>query len=174
MSLLQHLLGNATEIPADKAQQEFADVLISGEVVQRAFVLIRDMLAFTTHRIISVDKQGITGKRQNLTSIPYESISMFTRVSAGHIDWNAELHVWVKGRASPYPFQFYKGVDVNQVYQLLSHYVLGAPAALAPAQGHRSPSSQPQKEVVLEPYEDPFEKWQREQKEKESRDVPEA
>src|SRR5437764_13802812 len=83
MSLLQHLLGNATEIPADKAQQEFASVLISDEVVQRAYVLIRDMLAFTTHRIISVDKQGITGKRQNLASIPYGSITMFTRMSSG-------------------------------------------------------------------------------------------
>jgi Bacterial PH domain len=88
--------------------------------------LIRDVLAFTDYRIISVDKQGLTGKRQNLTSIPYRSISMFTRVSAGHLDWNAELHVWVRGRAAPYPFQFYKGVDINQVYRLLSYYVIAS------------------------------------------------
>lgn len=127
MSLLQGLLGNATEVPPDRAQQEFAGVLIDGEKVHCAFVLIRDMLAFTDYRIISLDKQGLTGKRQNLTSIPYRSISMFTRVSAGHLDWNAELHVWVRGRAAPYPFQFYKGVDINQVYRLLSHYVIAAP-----------------------------------------------
>jgi hypothetical protein len=65
-------------------------------------MLIRDMLAFTGYRIISVDKQGLTGKRQNLTSIPYKSITMFTRVSAGHLDWNAELYVWVPGRATQY------------------------------------------------------------------------
>ena len=126
MSLLQHLLGNATEITPDKAQAEFADVLIEGETVQRAYMLIRDVLAFTDYRIISVDKQGLTGKRQNLTSIPYRSISMFTRVSAGHLDWNAELHVWVRGRAAPYPFQFYKGVDINHVYRLLSYYVIAS------------------------------------------------
>ena len=126
MSFLQQLLGNATEVPPDKVQQEFAAVLIDGETVQRAFALIRDILAFTDYRIISVDKQGLTGKRQDLTSIPYRSISMFTRVSAGTLDWNAELHVWVRGRATPYTFQFYKGVDINQVYRLLSYYVIGS------------------------------------------------
>jgi hypothetical protein len=122
MSLLQQLLGNATEVAPDKAQREFADVF-EGETIQRAYMLIRDMLAFTDYRIISVDKQGLTGRRQNLTSIPYKSISMFTRVSAGHLDWNAELYVWVRGRSTPYLFQFYKGVDINQVYKLLSYYV---------------------------------------------------
>lgn len=175
MSLLQHLLGNATEIPAETAQQEFATVLVHGEVVQRAYVLIRDMLAFTSHRILSVDKQGITGKRQNLTSIPYSSITMFTRVSAGHLDWNAELHVWIKGRSTPYPIQFHKGVDVNQIYQLLSHYVIGGASAWQPPASQKVASSGgPREAVSLQPYEDPFEKWQQEQKAEQSDAPPTA
>jgi hypothetical protein len=61
MSLLQQLLGNATEVAPDKAQREFADVF-EGETIQRAYMLIRDMLAFSDYRIISVDKQGLTGQ----------------------------------------------------------------------------------------------------------------
>lgn len=124
MSLLQGLLGNVSEVEPEKVKEEFGPIFIEGEEIQRAYVLIRDMLIFTNYRVISLDKQGMTGKKQELMTIPYKSIDHFSKVSAGMMDWNAELHISVKGRPAPYTFQFSKGVDVNSVYQLLSYYVI--------------------------------------------------
>ncbi|MEM6822015.1 MAG: PH domain-containing protein [Verrucomicrobiota bacterium] len=126
MSLVQGLLGNVTEMPLEEAKNEFGAILIDGEEIQKGYVLIRDMLVFTNFRIISLDKQGVTGKKQNLTTITYKSIRKFSKVSAGIMDLNAELYVYVKGDPSPHVFQFSKDLDINEVYKFLSYYVIAS------------------------------------------------
>lgn len=121
--MLQGLLGNVSEIPVEKAYEEFAPILIDGEEIQKAYVLIRDMLVFTNFRVISLDKQGVTGKKQSLTTIPYKSIHKIAKVSAGLMDLNAELVIHTRGEM-PQTFQFSKGVDINEVYKFLSYYII--------------------------------------------------
>ena len=63
MGLLDGLLGNASEIDAKELQAEFAQLMASGETVEKAYQLIRDMFVFTNRRLIFVNRQGITGSK---------------------------------------------------------------------------------------------------------------
>jgi len=126
MSLLHGLMGNCTEIPMEQAQEEFGPFLLEGEQIQHGYVLIRDMVIFTNYRVLSLDKQGMTGKKQELVTIPYKAINTFSKVSAGMMDLNAELHINVKGHGMPFTFAFSKGVDINQVYNFLAYYVIAS------------------------------------------------
>jgi Bacterial PH domain len=63
MGLLSGLMGNASEVDATKLQSEFSQVLASGERVEKAYQLVRDMFVFTDKRLIFVNRQGLTGSK---------------------------------------------------------------------------------------------------------------
>jgi hypothetical protein len=50
VGLLSGLLGNASEVEPGKLQEEFAQILATGERVEQAYQLIRDMFVFTDKR----------------------------------------------------------------------------------------------------------------------------
>jgi hypothetical protein len=50
MGLLSGLMGNASEVEAEKLQTELAQVLAPDERVEKAYQLIRDMFVFTRGR----------------------------------------------------------------------------------------------------------------------------
>jgi hypothetical protein len=124
MGLISGILGNATEIPVAEAEQELRPILIEGERVEHAFKLIRDQIIFTSKRVVTIDKQGLTGSKQNIRSIPYKSIKMVSKEGAGMLDLDAELVIWVTGESQPLKFEFKKGVDINQVYTLICRHIL--------------------------------------------------
>ena len=123
MGLLDGLLGNASEVPADVVQREYAKILIEGERVERAFKLVRDSFFFTNRRFILVDKQGISGRKIAYQSLPYRSIVSFSVETAGDFDLDAELKIWVSSRHEPLALQFNKKVDVYEVQALLASHV---------------------------------------------------
>ena len=123
MGLLDALLGNAAEVDADKMQAEFGQVLAAGEQVEKAYVLIRDAMLFTNRRLILVDKQGMTGSKVEYHSLPYRAITHFSVETAGHFDLDAELKIWVSGRAEPFAQQFKKGLSIYAVQAVLAGYV---------------------------------------------------
>lgn len=124
MGLMSGLLGNAAEMPIAEAENELRPILIEGERIEHAFKLIRDQIIFTSKRVISIDKQGLTGSKQNIRSIPYKSIKMVSKEGAGILDLDAELVIWVTGDPQPLKFEFKKGVDINQVYTLICRHIL--------------------------------------------------
>lgn len=99
-------------------------MLIDGEHIEKAYKLIRDMFVFTNKRLILVDKQGITGSKVDYVSIPYTSITKFSKESAGLMDLDAELKIWVRGEGAPIKKQFGKNDNINEVYKILSQYIL--------------------------------------------------
>ena len=123
MGLLDGLLGNAAEVEPGKMQAEFAQVLGPGEQVERAYVLIRDAMLFTNRRLILVDKQGMTGSKIEYHSIPYRAVTHFSVETAGHLDLDAELRIWISGRAEPFAQQFRKGLSIYSVQAVLAGYV---------------------------------------------------
>ena len=123
MGLLDGLLGNASEVEPAKMQEEFAQVLGTGEQVEKAYVLIRDAMLFTNRRLILVDKQGVTGSKVEYHSLPYRAITHFSVETAGHFDLDAELKIWVSGRAEPFSQQFKKGLSIYSVQAVLAGYV---------------------------------------------------
>ena len=63
MGLFSGLLGNASKKDNDKVERQLEGILIPGEQVELAYVLVRDLIVFTEKRLILVDKQGVTGKK---------------------------------------------------------------------------------------------------------------
>lgn len=124
MGLLDGLLGNASEVEPHLAEERFAPMLLDGENVQKAYQLIRDILLFTDRRMVMVDRQGLTGSKVEVHSIPYPSIVRFSVESAGSFDLDAELKVWVRGRAEPIQWRFTKKLNVYDVQRTLAEHVL--------------------------------------------------
>jgi hypothetical protein len=126
MGLLQKLALNAQQVDVSTVQQELSPFLIDGEVVEIAFKIFRDQIIFTNRRLITVDKQGITAKKVDYRSVPYDKITQFSKESAGVLDLDAELKIWVSSMAEPLKFEFSKDAPINDVYALLSEKVLNS------------------------------------------------
>jgi len=124
MGLLSGLLGNASEVDSDDLDKVLGDCLIEGEEIQKAYKVIRDMFVFTNKRLILVDKQGVTGSKVELLSIPYSKVTKFSKESAGHFDLDAELKIWIGSEKEPLTKEFKAGDNINDVYKILSQFVL--------------------------------------------------
>ena len=123
MGLMSGITGNAAKLDAQRAFEEFGRLLGSGEEILGAYVLVRDSFIFTNRRLILVDKQGMTGKKVDYTSIPYRHIHRFSVETAGHFDMDAEMKIWVAGHGDPLQKEFRKGVDIYEVQAILAQYI---------------------------------------------------
>lgn len=123
MSLLDGVMGNASEVKIDKVIKEYEKILTENEMVEKAYRLIRDMFIFTDKRLILVDKQGVTGKKQEYHSIPYKNIIHFSIETAGHFDLDAELKIWLSG-GTLIEKQFNKSLNIYEVQSVLASYIL--------------------------------------------------
>ncbi|MGO4889221.1 PH domain-containing protein [Anaerobacillus sp. MEB173] len=124
MGFLDGLMGNASEININDVRKEFSKVLTSDETVDKAYKLIRDMFIFTNKRLLLVDKQGLTGKKVELHSIPYKNITHFSIETAGNFDLDAELKIWISGSTAPIQKQFNKSLNIYELQRVLAEYVL--------------------------------------------------
>lgn len=101
MNWLETLLGHAGEKSIADLSDEFAPLLATGESLERAFGLIRDLVVFTDRRLILVNKQGVTAKKVEYRSIPYRAITMHSLETAGHFELESQLRIWVSGQPAP-------------------------------------------------------------------------
>ena len=124
MSLLSGLMGNASQVKASEVESDLGDILVEGERIDFAYKLIRDFFVFTNKRMILVDKQGLTGSKSEVKSIPYTSIKAFAKENPGTFDLDAELKIWLQGSEIPITKTFKKDIDLNSIYKTLSGYIL--------------------------------------------------
>ena len=124
MGILSGLLGHSSKADVGRLQQDFAPLLAEGEELVAAYRVLRDLMVFTTKRLILVNKQGVTGSKAEYLTIPYERITRFSKESAGILDLDAELKIWIVGQKEPIQRTFTRNDNVNEVYQLLSRAVL--------------------------------------------------
>ena len=78
ISFNQDSAWNLKPVGIDAVRAEVNGLLINGEEVVMAFQTVRDQLLFTNKRIISIDVQGITGKRKSFSTMPYSKIQFFS------------------------------------------------------------------------------------------------
>ncbi len=123
MGIFNGVVGNASEYNAEKAQEEYGHLLSSNEVINKAYKLIRDMFIFTNKRLILIDVQGLTGKKIEYKSVPYSKITSFSVETAGHLDLDAELKIWVSGLPQPIEKQFNKTLNIYEVQAELAEHV---------------------------------------------------
>ncbi len=99
------------------------DFLIDGEGVIAAYKSIRDGVVFTNKRIIAINVQGLTGKKQDYTSIPYSKISTFSLETAGVFDLDTELELYIPSTGKV-KFQFTQSTDVKEICKAISYFTL--------------------------------------------------
>lgn len=124
MGFLDGLMGNASELKLADVQKEFSHILAGSENFEKAYQLIRDLFIFTNKRLILVDKQGLTGKKVEIHSYPYKSITHFSIETAGTFDMDAELKIWVSGAAMPVQKKFNKSLNIYELQSVLAEYVM--------------------------------------------------
>jgi hypothetical protein len=123
MGLLSALLGHAAEADVADVEKSLEQILADDERVERAFQLVRDLLIFTNHRFILIDRQGLTGKKTTYHSIPYRAITTFAVETAGHFDLESELKIWISGQPTPVQKTFTRGQTILEVQKALATYV---------------------------------------------------
>ncbi|HCE58173.1 MAG TPA: helicase [Prolixibacteraceae bacterium] len=124
MGIFSAILGNAGAMNPEELVAKYGQLLTDDEEIELGFKLIRDTFIFTTKRLITIDKQGITGNKTEYKSVSYKSISRFSVETAGTFELDAELKIWISGEQQPsFVKQFNKSVNVYDVQKLLAHHV---------------------------------------------------
>lgn len=98
-------------------------LLINGEGIISTYRGIRDYVVFTNKRIISVNVQGMTGKKKDFTSLPYAKISAFSVETAGHFDLDSELELWFSGLGKV-KFEFSGNSNIVEIGQIIGSFAL--------------------------------------------------
>ena len=111
------------KVENDEFGRNINDFLIDGEIVIGAYKSVRDGVVFTNKRIITINIQGITGKKQDYTSIPYSKISTFSLETAGFFDFDSELELYMSG-VGRVKFQFTGKTDVKEICRYISQFAL--------------------------------------------------
>ena len=98
-------------------------ILVDNEEIVRSFQSIRDGVVFTNLRIITINIQGITGKKKDFTSLPYSKIQAFSVETAGAFDLDSELELWFSGMGRV-KLEFIGATDVAYLCKMISQRVL--------------------------------------------------
>lgn len=126
---------NATFFKLKKVSNESAEplvgpLLVSNENIISTYKGLRDQVVFTNKRIISINVQGITGTKQDYTSMPYSKIQVYSveTVGMGEMLWNkytadCELELYFSG-IGMVKFEFKGESDIKEICKLISEYVL--------------------------------------------------
>lgn len=116
---------NLSPINLAEVRDEVNGLLLEGEEMLCAFRTVRDQMIFTNKRIISVDVQGLTGKRKSFSSLPYSKIQFFTVQTPGFAEIvpDSELYlVFANGFTAK--FEFKGNVDIGKIGRMISQFVL--------------------------------------------------
>ena len=124
MSLFDKLMGNATEVKISDLTNEFGPILIDCEEIESAFVVWRDKWVFTKKRLILLDIQGLTGSKREYMTIPYRSVDRYSIETAGTLDDDCEMKLWIKGMPEPLVKEFKRNTDIKGLQRALSKHVL--------------------------------------------------
>ena len=110
-------------VSVDTFSGKVEPLLTNGEEILSAYQSIRDGVVFTNKRIITINVQGITGKKQDFTSIPYSKIQTFSVETAGVFDLDSELDIWISG-VGKVRFEFTSNANVAEICRSISEFVL--------------------------------------------------
>lgn len=111
--------------PADPNElgPQVGPLLIANEYIVAAFKSVRDFVVFTDKRLIACNIQGITGKKKDFTSLPYNKIQAFSVETAGTFDLDAELDLWFSSLGKVH-LEFKGRANIVQLGQMIGSYVL--------------------------------------------------
>ncbi len=116
---------NLSPISEDKIQGMVKNLFIDGEHIIGAYKTIRDQVIFTNKRIITIDVQGITGKRKDFSTLPYSKIQYFSVQTPGFAELvpDCEMELFfTNGFVAK--FEFKGNCNIIELGRIISGYVL--------------------------------------------------
>ena len=111
------------QVKGDSVEKDIGPLLIEGEQIIGAYKGVRDYVVFTTKRLISVNVQGMTGKKKDFTTLPYSKIQAFSVETAGHFDLDSELDLFYSGLGHV-RLEFSGASDIVKIGKSISSFIL--------------------------------------------------
>lgn len=116
---------NLKPIELSEVRSEVESFLIDGEEMICAFKTVRDQVVFTNKRIISIDVQGITGKRKSFSTLPYSTIQFFSIQTQGFLEIFPDSELFIQyANGFTAEFEFKGNVDICKIGKIISQFVL--------------------------------------------------
>lgn len=103
--------------------QAVEPMLVNGETALCQYQATRDYVIFTTHRIIAVNIQGLTGKKKDFSFLPYSKVQAFSIETAGTFDVDSELELYFSGLGKV-KFEFKADSDIYTIGKMISDRIL--------------------------------------------------
>lgn len=111
------------EVEKDTFSDKVSPYMIDGEETVACYKALRDYCVFTNKRVIVVDVQGIIGKKQDYSSLPYNKIQAFSVKTAGVLDIDTDIDIVFTGLGLVH-LEFSTGTNVAKICRLISEYAL--------------------------------------------------
>ncbi|MBR2883689.1 MAG: PH domain-containing protein, partial [Clostridia bacterium] len=70
-----------------------------------------------------INIQGMTGKKKDITSLPFSKVQAFSTETAGVLDMDSELELWFSGLGKV-KLEFAGNTDIGKICKLISDLVL--------------------------------------------------
>lgn len=112
-----------SQVAPETVTKDIAPLLINGEMIIGVYKAMRDYVVFTNKRVISVNVQGLTGKKKDFTSLPYSKVSAYSVETAGVLDLDSELEMYFSGLGKV-KFEFTGKSDIVEIGRCISEYIL--------------------------------------------------
>lgn len=106
-----------------KFAQYIVPMFVEGEQIISTYVNIRDGVVFTNKRIIAINIQGLTGKKKDITILPYSKIQLYSIGTSGLIDIDTELELFFTG-VGKVVFEFTNNSNIVEICQIISTFAL--------------------------------------------------
>ena len=111
------------KVKDEKVDNNILALLIPKEEIIGVYKSVRDYVVFTNRRFISVNIQGVTGKKRDYTIMPYSKISVFSIETSGVLDMDSELQLFFSG-VGRVTFEFTGNSDIVEIGQMISRHML--------------------------------------------------
>lgn len=116
---------NLKPIDEKAVQQDVTKLFVDGEIIIGAYKTTRDQVVFTNKRIITIDVQGITGKRKDFSTLPYSKLQYFSVQTPGFAEFipDCEMELFFTNGFKA-RFEFKGNCNIIELGRILSQYVL--------------------------------------------------
>ena len=116
---------NLKPISTDSVRNEIRGMLVTGEEMIMAFQTVRDQLVFTNKRIISIDVQGLTGKRKSYSSMPFSKVQYFSVQTPGFLELFPDTELFLMfSNGFTARFEIKGKCDIGAISRAIGEYVL--------------------------------------------------
>jgi len=100
-------------------------LLQADEVVELAYKCGRDMFIITSKRVVSIDVQGMSGKKMEFTSLPFKYINGFSVESAGTLSRTVKALLFTSKLVGGVSSDFgKKETDIFEINNCLANKIL--------------------------------------------------